>query len=742
MSTKSEKIDDLLKSGDLIESLFHTTDIGIAIVDRKGNHVRTNIGYTSMLGYRPNELVGKPISLITSTSIRKSRELLTKLFKGEVGVAERPVIKKDGETIFVLRTANVLKLKNGKLNLLITIRDITQEKKYKNLLQNTEKVAGIAGWELDLTSGKITRTDELYHIFEIDQIELDKLSLERKLAKLYNENSRPQFRKVYKEAVEKGRAFDQEFSIICGTGRQKWIKLTCRPERVENKTVKLVGTVQDITKQKDTAQQLERLSLVASKTNNAVFITDEKGLTVWTNESVERLTGFKGSDFIGRTPGSLLQGADTDKKAVDRIRKQLKRHSRVSEIIKNYKKDGKPFWISIDIAPVFKNGKLENYIGICVDVSELIHARETEKARELLEKQQVLFNSIAKNFPDGIIGVLDNKLHYVFAGGAELDKLGLAPGFLIGQNIFDHLSHKSNVEANPLLKKTLNGEAMNFEARMRNQIYSVSAVPLQEDKSKNKQILIVMYNITQRKKAEEEVIEALKQQRELNELKSKFVSIASHEFRTPLSAILSSTFLISKYVKSGDDEKTQKHVNRIVTAIHGLTDILNDFLSLGRIEEGRLSNNISEFDIVEFCESLADEIQPTLKKSQTIVFHHHGECRLVSLDRQHLKNVMVNLLSNAAKYSSEGKTIWLNSTILNGQVEILIKDEGIGIPATDQPRLFQTFFRAHNAAHIQGTGMGLHIVKRFLDLMGGTIQFSSEENKGSEFTVLFPAAAR
>ena len=742
MLTKKQKIDELLKSGKLIESLFHTTDVGIAIFDEKGNHLKTNTGYTRILGYRDGELDGKPFTKASRLGGKKAKELLNKLLKGEDGFAERQAIKNNGEIIWVNRTAKVLTNKDGTKNLIVTIRDITDEKKYKNLLQNTERVAGIAGWEQDLVSGRVTRTDELYRIFEIDQRELDKLSLEKKLNTLYSSNSRPLFRKAYKEAVEKGKPFDLEFSITTGTGRQKRIRVTCTPEREKNKTLKLTGTVHDITRQKETELQLERLSLVASKTNNAVFITDAKGKTIWTNESVERMTGYNLSELIGKTPGSVLQGPDTDKKIIDKISRQLKKRLSFSEIIKNYRKDGSAFWTNVNIAPVFKNGKLENFIGIGVEVTELIHAREIEKKKDLLEKQQILFSSIAKNFPDGIIGVLDNQLHYVFAGGAELEKFGLNSRKLIGEKIFDRLSNESNDIAAPFLERALLGEPVTFEAKMLGQIYSVSAVPLPETRDKNKQILIVMYNITQRIKAEEEVIEALNQQKELNELKSKFVSIASHEFRTPLSAILSSTFLISKYSKTRDDEKTQKHVKRIEMAIHALTDILNDFLSLGRIEEGKLVNNVTPFDIVEFCDMLTDEIQPTLKRGQTIVYHHTGKSSLFSLDRQHLRNIMVNLISNASKYSAEGQTIWLNSALNERYMEFSVKDLGIGIPVTDQPRLFQTFFRAHNAAHIQGTGMGLHIVKRFLDLMGGSIQFISEENKGSEFMVRFPVSGR
>ena len=299
------------------------------------------------------------------------------------------------------------------------------------------------------------------------------------------------------------------------------------------------------------------------------------------------------------------------------------------------------------------------------------------------------------------------------------------------------MSPKSNAIALPYLHKALAGENVLFEVELKDKVYAVNAVYLQRDNQVGTNILIVLYNITERKKAEKEVVDALKKQKELNELKSKFVSIASHEFRTPLSAILSSTFLISKYSELKESEKAQKHIDRITKSVHSLTDILNDFLSLGRIENEKVNNIVTEFDIIEFCSELVDDFQQSVKKDQHIVYHHEGAQKIIKLDRKHLQNVLGNLLSNASKYSSEGKTIRLSSSTQKGHLKFTVKDEGIGIPKEDQPNLFQTFFRANNASNIQGTGMGLHIVKKFLEVMGGTIEFSSSLNEGSSFTIDF-----
>lgn len=237
--------------------------------------------------------------------------------------------------------------------------------------------------------------------------------------------------------------------------------------------------------------------------------------------------------------------------------------------------------------------------------------------------------------------------------------------------------------------------------------------------------------------AEKEVRKALQKEKELNELKSRFVTTASHEFRTPLSTVLSSASLISKYKTTEDDEKRQKHVDRIKSAVSNLTVILNDFLSISRIEEGKTSNLPVLFDFPALALEVKDEMQDYLKHGQQIIFAHEGEAKQVMLDKQLMKNILINLLSNASKYSDEAMPIHLRTKITPEIVNLEVQDAGYGIPREDQGRLFSPFFRAGNVSGIQGTGLGLNIVKRYIELMGGILAFQSRENEGSTFTVTF-----
>lgn len=244
--------------------------------------------------------------------------------------------------------------------------------------------------------------------------------------------------------------------------------------------------------------------------------------------------------------------------------------------------------------------------------------------------------------------------------------------------------------------------------------------------------------VAERKKAEEEVIKALTKERELNEMKSKFVSIASHEFRTPLSTILSSISLIEQYRQAGQLDKIDKHINRARASVNHMTSILNDFLSVGKLEEGKVEIIREQVNIKELITDIAEEIRLSLKPGQHIETLCETDSTVIQTDTRMIRNILFNLLSNASKYSDAGKAIQFISASDNDHLTISIQDEGIGIPDEDQRHLFDRFFRASNAINIQGTGLGLNIVKRYLDLLNGTISFTSIYGKGSTFTIRLP----
>jgi two-component system sensor kinase FixL len=238
--------------------------------------------------------------------------------------------------------------------------------------------------------------------------------------------------------------------------------------------------------------------------------------------------------------------------------------------------------------------------------------------------------------------------------------------------------------------------------------------------------------------AKEKVSSTLEKERELGKLKNRFLSMASHEFRTPLSTVQLSASLIDKYATLYQDTNITKHIGKIKKAVINLTAILNDFLYVEQLEGGSVKAQPSSFDLVNLGEEIAEEMQLLAKPNQNIVYLHYGQENMVYLDHHLLKNCIVNLMTNAVKYSGENTVIKFHTEVSDSEYLVCVSDNGIGIPIEEQKHLFEAFFRAHNTGSIPGTGLGLIIVARYVALMKGAIDFKSDVETGTIFTLTFP----
>ena len=307
-----------------------------------------------------------------------------------------------------------------------------------------------------------------------------------------------------------------------------------------------------------------------------------------------------------------------------------------------------------------------------------------------------------------------------------------------------------------LEEQTITREAESSDGR----IYQVMTMPYIRQNTKNTDgAIISFYDITELKKllaaldisnksltdsvtaieiSRDQVSQSLEKEKQLNMMKSRFVSMASHEFKTPLTAIQLSAELIGRIALELDHPIVKKYTETIKNAAKNLTNILNDFLSLELLETGRINPILSEFDLVKFAAEVADDMQSLTKKEQQISYRHYGRGRLVTLNPSLLKNCIINLISNAIKYSGPKSLIEFCTRITSSYLTIIISDNGIGIPKEDQKHLFEAFFRAHNTGNIPGTGLGLNIVTRYTSLMNGKVRCKSQVGEGTTFTITFP----
>jgi PAS domain S-box-containing protein len=263
------------------------------------------------------------------------------------------------------------------------------------------------------------------------------------------------------------------------------------------------------------------------------------------------------------------------------------------------------------------------------------------------------------------------------------------------------------------------------------------------EKEVEERTLILKEAIQKLEKTKNELDNSLKREQELNSMKTKFISIASHEFRTPLSTIMSSLSLMEKYNELNEVEKRNKHNERIKKSIKNLTDILNDILSVNKIEEGKVIVNPENFDIQSFVNDLIQDLQGLLKQGQKINFSgSETHQTMVFQDPKLLRHILINLLTNAIKFSAEDSPIEINLRLEPNDIYLEIKDYGLGIPKADHDKLFTRFFRSSNVENIQGTGLGLSIVLQYVNYLKGTIKFSSEVGKGSIFNVSLPRSLK
>lgn len=308
-----------------------------------------------------------------------------------------------------------------------------------------------------------------------------------------------------------------------------------------------------------------------------------------------------------------------------------------------------------------------------------------------------------------------------------------------------HAIKRNNYMSHP--EKRMMGHGAEFDAIKKNgELFSVEVSLSPHFQHGNKFITAFVNDITLRRKAESELLEAkakdlimevnLLREMQLNELKTKFVSMASHEFRIPLSAILSSSYLISQYGRIGNFEQQEKHVNKINSSVSVLTGILNNFLSIEKIEGGSIEPALSEVDIADYLNNIIEEIQPLTSPGQQVIYNHTGGASLYT-DIVLMRHIITNLLSNAVKFSPKNENIYMSSTCTDTSIEISVVDHGIGIPAAAQANIFDRFYRAANSVNIQGTGLGLSIIAGYVKLLKGTITFESAEGKGTTFIVTF-----
>jgi PAS domain S-box-containing protein len=378
----------------------------------------------------------------------------------------------------------------------------------------------------------------------------------------------------------------------------------------------------------------------------------------------------------------------------------------------------------------------------------------------VFEKNSNIFNLLSEGISEGII-LVNTKQEIVATNSSAEEMFGYDKDELIGNSLdciipkryhHKHSEHFSSFMEKSEKRKMGNGRDLSG-LRKNGEEFPVEAGLNPFVLYGNSYVMALVTDITDRKnytqnleqivqKRTKQLTDALEKEKELNELKTRFLSLVSHEFKTPLSSILTSSTLLSKYTETDQQENRDKHINTIKTKVRQLNTILNDFLSVERLELGKVNYSIEEFPLSRLVNEVVYDANMLLKTGQDIIYPDNIDEVLITFDEKALALALSNVLHNAVKYSSEDSIIKILFKVEKEFLILEVIDEGIGIPKEQQKHIFDRYFRAENALLIQGTGIGLNIVKHHLENLGAILTFISEENIGSTFTIQIPKASK
>ncbi|HVN54086.1 MAG TPA: PAS domain S-box protein [Anaerolineaceae bacterium] len=529
----------------------------------------------------------------------------------------------------------------------------------------------------------------------------------------------------------------------------------------------------DITNRKRTEEELRfRRALYGDILEDQVELIsrfDPDGKLTYCNGAYAQFFTQPEEEVVGKYLKALVFPLSECERLFERLRKLTPENPMVVNTHPEYRLDGDLRWLEWTNRAIFDaEGTLLEYQGVGRDVTqqvllnEELERRVQQRTRELetvnrelaneitirkaseeaLRGSETRYRTLAEASRDYIIVLTeDGKIEYANNRVAGLIKQ--PPEDILGHFPEEFLISPQLPSQRLLLKQVLETrEAVYMETSLQisDQYLWLGSwfIPIINIERSRSSVMVVSRDITDQMQDQNRLEKTLENERELGELKTRFISMTSHEFRTPLSTILSSAELLEHYWAKFSEQKRLDHLKRIEGAVNHLTTMLDEVLTIGKADAGRVVVQPKEMDLVEFCHGYLEEIQMGEGKDHRIQFYSAGSEIPVCLDDALLRQVLGNLLSNAIKYSPPGSSIWLQAQAGEDQVELIVGDEGIGIPEEDRERLFEPFFRGVKVSHIPGTGLGLTIVQRSVDLMHGSVQVESGAVAGSVFKVLLP----
>jgi PAS domain S-box-containing protein len=753
--TDRKKAEEKLeKSEALYKSILEESPDDITISDMEGNITMVSASALKMFGHENlDSMVGTHVlEFLAPDEREKANKVIESKHKGLItGPSEYKALRND-RSIFDIE-ANVEFIRDAKgepTNMIFIIRDITDRKKIESELLWNETLMRLMANSSPLGFLVVdNRTDEILY-FNHRFCELwgiTHLEERMRLGELKNNDiipdclhvleDIPAFAESCKPLQDEENRVVLEDEIPFSLGRSVK-RFTTQIRGDSDEYYGRFYIFEDITERKRTEVRLKMQSAAFESFALAVTITDRNAITEWVNPAFTKLTGFTPEDAIGRN-ANIVKSGKQDKEYYERLWKTILSGKVWRSELINKRKDGSLYFEEETITPVLdQSGNIVNFIAIKIDIT---HRKEMENA---LRQSEERWQFALEGSGDGVWD-WDAKTNTVFYSPQLKKMLGYDNKW--NNNTDDWINRIHPDDKDKCLEdlaKHYRGETEIYlnEHRLKSRngnykwILDRGKVVEWLEKGKPLRVIGTHTDITDIKKLEESLRANIEKEKDLNDLKSRFVSTTSHEFRTPLSSILLGSDALISYWKNLDETQIQTRLQRIKDQALHMTDLVNEVMNLSKIQEGKIEFYPEKVDIVELCNNALEDFNSN--SDDKIEFECQMKSLILNLDRRLMNQLINNLISNAVKYSTAKPVIKVHLKIVGKKMELSISDKGIGIPKEDQKNLFTAFFRANNAKLIQGNGLGLNIIKESLKLHGGDISFKSTEGKGSTFTVRIP----
>lgn len=723
--------------------------------------VEINDSFTKILGYRREDVLGKtPFDLkfwVHPEKLSVFREAL--LTHGRVRNFEVEVHAKDGSIRTMLLSAEAVEIdgvphsmsagvditgrKQAEAELQITNKRLRQsEERFSKIFRTSPALVLVTR----LSDGKFVAANQVFlRTTGYTETEI----LERTSFELDLHPSPQQRDEFLKEIHQRGFISDKEFHIRARNGQLRTLLVSAELIEIDGAPhIQTVGL--DITERKASEEKLQRSELQLRESEalvrkafracpvlmNIAHLPD--GGYVEVNDAFARWLGRDRSEIIGHAWPEFAQWDDSVAQAAFFADLERTRSLRNVEChLRLYDGSDRIVLVSADIIEINRE---PHVLGFAIDITE------QKKAEQTLRENEARARSLYESISAAVVVHDENGFFQI--NSASLKLFGSSrPEEILGKQPADFSAARqpdgedSAMAAQRHMDKALAEGVHRFEwlARRNDGTEFPVEVTLTAVQLEGRPALqAVVIDLTERKRAEAELQSALAKERELNQLKSDFVALVSHEFRTPLEIIMSSADNLERYFDRLSAAKREQLLRTINRSVRRMSGMMEEVLVLGRLETDRMTFKTGPFDLRAFCQRICDEIESATSKRCPIRLDLEGLPTRAVGDESVLRHIFTNLLSNAAKYSAPGAPITFSATRESDDVVFRVTDHGCGIPQADQDRLFQAFHRGSNVRQIPGTGLGLLIVRRCVELHGGEIDFESAEGKGTIFTVRLP----